>query len=236
MKAYIKNTRGHEWAVDEDGEIDIFAFEIGMHNGPQCVKCGYGFCHHCHELPEEDCGVAPSTGLAAGPISGGEGEGPIPIDTLQDILCLVMDPWPSYAELESWTDGEREAAGKWAAACYMAASDNDVEPVPEPEALRLWRGKPEPVSGGTDRPALSPVDVGTPPAETVAIPREAWDAFTEAVGDEIDCLESDLYNKAPGTIGHDLTRARIDDLRAALTAASGTSARGDARTPEAGQS
>lgn len=53
---YVKNTRGHVWATDEDGVLDIFAYEGGdYHNGPKCVKCGYGFCHHCKEGPAKDC-------------------------------------------------------------------------------------------------------------------------------------------------------------------------------------
>lgn len=50
-----KNRRGHVWKKEEDGDIDIFGMSAGHHNGPVCVKCGYGFCHHCHELPQMDC-------------------------------------------------------------------------------------------------------------------------------------------------------------------------------------
>jgi len=43
--------RQHDWRR-EDGEIDIFAFNPhDPHNGPSCVRCGEGFCHHC----EPDC-------------------------------------------------------------------------------------------------------------------------------------------------------------------------------------
>lgn len=54
-RGYELNTRGHVWQKDEDGDIDIFGHESDPHNGPVCVRCGYGFCHHCHELPEVDC-------------------------------------------------------------------------------------------------------------------------------------------------------------------------------------
>lgn len=49
--------RGHVWKIDDDlkGEIDIFAFEVGFHNGPECVKCGYVYCHHGDDGPQEDC-------------------------------------------------------------------------------------------------------------------------------------------------------------------------------------
>lgn len=56
-RQYEIDTRGHQWQIDSfDGELDIFAYEAGdFHNGPRCVKCGYGFCHHCQEMPDEDC-------------------------------------------------------------------------------------------------------------------------------------------------------------------------------------
>jgi len=58
QKAYVTETKGHEWKIDEDGEIDIFAYNPhDPHNGPECVKCGYGFCHHCQELPDDNCPV-----------------------------------------------------------------------------------------------------------------------------------------------------------------------------------
>lgn len=48
--------RGHHWQTLADGDIDIFGYEGGeYHNGPICVNCGYGYCHHCHDVPEVDC-------------------------------------------------------------------------------------------------------------------------------------------------------------------------------------
>lgn len=56
MKDYIINTRGHKWIIGEYyGEVDIFAFDHDIHNGPMCSKCGYSFCHHCNEGPLKDC-------------------------------------------------------------------------------------------------------------------------------------------------------------------------------------
>jgi hypothetical protein len=52
---YETESRGHIWRRNSQGEVDIFAFESGMHNGPLCDICGYAFCHHCHEVPEMDC-------------------------------------------------------------------------------------------------------------------------------------------------------------------------------------
>ena len=54
-RAYVKDTKGHLWMRNKDGSIDIFGYDADTHNGPICVKCGYGFCHHCHAIPAEDC-------------------------------------------------------------------------------------------------------------------------------------------------------------------------------------
>jgi hypothetical protein len=65
--AYIENPRGHVWVKDEDGEVDILAFDVETetqgHNGPRCMVCGYGFCHHCQSAPDHDCpGPSHNTG------------------------------------------------------------------------------------------------------------------------------------------------------------------------------
>ena len=57
-RPYELKRRGHVWKKDEDGYVEIFAYAEGHHNGPQCVKCGYGFCHHCREVPAHDCAKA----------------------------------------------------------------------------------------------------------------------------------------------------------------------------------
>lgn len=50
------NNKGHVWQTDEDGDVEIFAYNPSeYHNGPLCINCGYGFCHHCEELPEIEC-------------------------------------------------------------------------------------------------------------------------------------------------------------------------------------
>lgn len=50
------NNRGHIWKRNGyNGAIDVFAHEEGNHNGPVCVNCGYGFCHHCKSGPDHDC-------------------------------------------------------------------------------------------------------------------------------------------------------------------------------------
>ena len=49
------NTHGHIWQKDDDGSINIFAFESGNHNGPVCIKCGYSFCHHCQDKVDQEC-------------------------------------------------------------------------------------------------------------------------------------------------------------------------------------
>lgn len=61
---YITETRGHVWKTDEGGEVDIFAYEgDGQYcNGPRCVNCGEGFCHHCenYETPFDCSAVGKS--------------------------------------------------------------------------------------------------------------------------------------------------------------------------------
>jgi hypothetical protein len=57
-RPYQKNPRGHVWARNDYDKrtLDIFAYEAGsFHNGPRCVNCGYGFCHHCQAGPDHDC-------------------------------------------------------------------------------------------------------------------------------------------------------------------------------------
>lgn len=64
---YVKNPRGHEWEM-VNGDIYVFAFNPGdPHNGPRCVKCGYGFCQHCQEGPDHDCPNAVFSGATRKP-------------------------------------------------------------------------------------------------------------------------------------------------------------------------
>ena len=56
IREYEENNFGHGWIRDEDGEINIFSYSRGYsHNGPMCKVCGYGFCHHCQDLPKSPC-------------------------------------------------------------------------------------------------------------------------------------------------------------------------------------
>lgn len=42
--------RGHVFATNEFGKIDMWASESGdFHNGPLCVICNESFCHHCSD-------------------------------------------------------------------------------------------------------------------------------------------------------------------------------------------
>lgn len=45
----------HEWYLDEDGDVDTFKMEYENHNGPMCRRCGYSYCHHCQDEPDEPC-------------------------------------------------------------------------------------------------------------------------------------------------------------------------------------
>jgi hypothetical protein len=38
---------GHVLAKDAHGDIDFFALNHGIHNGPACVTCGAQWCEHC---------------------------------------------------------------------------------------------------------------------------------------------------------------------------------------------
>lgn len=38
----------HDWYRNKDGEIDIWAVDVGYHNGPMCRRCGFSFCEHCN--------------------------------------------------------------------------------------------------------------------------------------------------------------------------------------------
>ena len=47
----------HKWRLDENGEIDEFAYECDYHNGPVCERCYYSFCEHCNPdgYKDNDC-------------------------------------------------------------------------------------------------------------------------------------------------------------------------------------
>lgn len=61
-------------------------------------------------------------------------------ETLANMLALVADEYPgppvTLAEVESWSEGARGYAAKWAAAVHLAASDNDVVVPTLPGVLR----------------------------------------------------------------------------------------------------
>ena len=42
----------HDWKLDEDNEIDLWAWESGYHAGPACIRCGKCPCCYC-ETKEE---------------------------------------------------------------------------------------------------------------------------------------------------------------------------------------
>lgn len=38
----------HLWKRDENGEIDVWAYEEGYCNGPVCTRCHHSECMHCN--------------------------------------------------------------------------------------------------------------------------------------------------------------------------------------------
>lgn len=38
---------GHSPVLNEDGELDIFAYSDDYHNGPRCSSCCQVWCKHC---------------------------------------------------------------------------------------------------------------------------------------------------------------------------------------------
>jgi len=54
------NHNGHQWELNEDGELNQFALDYEFCNGPRCVLCGLSFCeHHDNGMPLEYCSQAP---------------------------------------------------------------------------------------------------------------------------------------------------------------------------------
>jgi hypothetical protein len=45
--------KGHTPSVDEDdGWLNIFAYDVGQHNGPGCSTCGWACCWHCDDIKD----------------------------------------------------------------------------------------------------------------------------------------------------------------------------------------
>lgn len=57
------------------------------------------------------------------------------LESLQILLLLVLDKKVSLKTIKEWTDTERAAVEKWASACYLRASDNNVRVPPKPACL-----------------------------------------------------------------------------------------------------
>ena len=46
----------HDWKLDKNGEIDMWALSVGYCNGPMCKRCHTSVCEHCNpEWNEEEC-------------------------------------------------------------------------------------------------------------------------------------------------------------------------------------
>ena len=47
---------GHYFVTDDDGDIDVWQYEAGFHNGPRCENCNQSWCMHCEGLGDlEQC-------------------------------------------------------------------------------------------------------------------------------------------------------------------------------------
>lgn len=44
----------HDWKLDKNGEIDMWAMESGYHNGPMCKRCYHSVCVHCEPNWDDD--------------------------------------------------------------------------------------------------------------------------------------------------------------------------------------
>ena len=40
--------KGHTPILDEDGDLDMWVCDYGIHNGPGCDTCGETWCQHCN--------------------------------------------------------------------------------------------------------------------------------------------------------------------------------------------
>lgn len=50
-----QGAKGHHWETYvSDGNI-IYHDLGGYHGGPICKNCGYSYCQHCDDEPDEEC-------------------------------------------------------------------------------------------------------------------------------------------------------------------------------------
>ena len=73
---------------------------------------------------------------------------PVSVEDTIQFLGLVLEHPPSPEVVATWTDEDRRLAVEWAGREHLAASDNDVERLPRPEALaRFYHGAPATAAG-----------------------------------------------------------------------------------------
>lgn len=61
----------HDWNRRDDGAVDEYAFEVGMHNGPMCKRCGHSWCVHCEpDGIDEPCEITVCSHCRREPIYG----------------------------------------------------------------------------------------------------------------------------------------------------------------------
>lgn len=42
-------SKGHSLKREDDGTVDIWAFDEDYHNGIMCIKCYDSWCYHCRD-------------------------------------------------------------------------------------------------------------------------------------------------------------------------------------------
>lgn len=53
-----KHIKKHLWYKDDNGDVDMWRVDHGLHNGPECEICGECFCEHCDpDWADDECEI-----------------------------------------------------------------------------------------------------------------------------------------------------------------------------------
>lgn len=132
LRAHLISEHAHAGALDLDFE-EAVAEHLHEHQGPGTIRNHSP--NDLHSSPEKVCHVLAETRPGGLIFAAEREEEPIAPAVLGDLLLLV-DVGPPLADIEAWTDEQRDQAMRWASATHLSASDNDdVEVPPRPEFL-----------------------------------------------------------------------------------------------------